>query len=181
MSGDPTKASQWEGADIYIHDTIGTAGPTDLTTAWGTGWTVVGLLDGEEGATWERDEESSEKYAWGGILVKRTKSKHKRTLKFVALEDNDTVFKLINPGSTRTTTAGVTSSKIKVPKGHEFALGMELREGDKVVRRTVKRAEVDTVDEIKESESEVTVYAITVVLYPEADGTLYTEISGEVE
>lgn len=181
MAGDPTKASQWEGADAYIHDTTGTAGPADLTTAWGTGWQLVGLLDGDEGFTWEREEESSEKYAWGGLLIKRVKSKHKRTLKIVALEDNATVFKLVNPGSTRATAAGLTTSTIKVPKRAEFALGLELREGDKVVRRTIKRAEVDTIDEIKESEAEVTVYAITVVLYPEADGTLYTEISGEVE
>ena len=180
MAGDPTKAALWEGADIYIHDTVGTAGPTDLTSPWGTGWGVAGLLDGEEGMTWARDEDTAEFYAWGNILVKRTKSKHKRSVKFVCLEDNDVVFALINPGSTRTTAAGVTTSKIKVPAGREFAFGAELRDDDKIVRRYVKRAEVSEVDEIKESESELTVYTVTVIIYPEADGTLFTELSGIV-
>lgn len=180
MAGDPTKAALWEGADIYINDTVNTAGPSDLTSPWADGWDVAGLLDGEEGLAWSREEDTAEFYAWGGILVKRTRSKHKRQVKFVALEDNDVVFQLVNPGSTRTTAAGLTTSKIKVPAGREFAFGLELRDGGKVIRRFVKRAEVAEVDEIKESESELTVYTITVILYPEADGTLYTELSGVV-
>lgn len=177
MAGDPTKAALWEGADIYINDTVGAAGPTDLTTPWAVGWDVAGLLDGEEGLAWSRDEDTAEFYAWGGILVKRTRSKHKRQVKFVALEDNDIVFQLVNPGSTRTKAAGLVTAKVKVPVGREFAFGMELRDGDRTIRRSVKRAEVAEVDEVKESETELTVYTITVILYPEADGTLYTELS----
>ncbi|MEU4568664.1 hypothetical protein [Micromonospora sp. NPDC023956] len=180
MAGDPTKASIWEGADIFINETVGAEGPIDLTTPWASGWDVAGLLDGEEGLNWERDEDSNEFYAWGGILVKKTKSKHKRTVEFVALEDNEVTFLLVNPGSTRTVAGGVTTSVVKVPTNREFALGVELRDGDKRVRRIVKRATVDEVGEIKDSETELTVYTIKVVLYPEADGTLFTELSGTV-
>lgn len=179
MAGDTANAALWTNADVYIAP-VGTAGPTDVTTAYAAGWTAVGLLDGAEGFTETRDHDSNEFYAWGGILVKKTKSKHKRTIKFVALEDNETVFGLVNPGSTRTTDdiTGITTSKVVVPKGDEFAISFETRDGDKIKRRTVLRAEVDEVDDIKEGEEDLTVYTITVTLYPEADGTLYTTLEG---
>lgn len=178
MAGAAENTSLWEGADIYIAPQ-GTAGPTDTTAAWGADWDLVGLLDGEEGITEGREEETSEHYAWGGILYKRTKSKHKRTFKFIALEDNETTFALINPGSTRTVdgTTGLKTSTIKVPKSAPFAVGMELREGDKTKRRSAVKAEVQEIGEIKESETEPTVYEITVVVFPETDGTLYREVA----
>ncbi len=182
MSGDTANAALWTNADVYTA-TPGTAGPADVASAWAAGWDAVGLLDGDEGFTEAREDESSEHYAWGGILVKRTKSKHKRTIKFVAMEDNDAVFALVNPGSTRApdgTDPLLTRSTIKVPTNAEFAIGFEVRDGDKVKRRFVKRASIQEVGEIKESEGEPTVYEITVVLFPEADGTLYEEISGTV-
>ncbi|WVX87933.1 major tail protein [Arthrobacter phage Snek] len=176
MAGDAKNTALWTGADVYIAPE-NTAGPTDLTAAWAVAWKAVGLLDGEEGITEARESESSDFYAWGGLLYRRTNSKHKRTFKFVALEDNDTVFSLINPGSTRTVTTGIRTGKIKAPTaGARFAVGFEVSDGTKKERRFAKSAEVIEVGEIKESENEPTVYEITVVVYPEADGTLYTTI-----
>lgn len=178
MAGDAKNTSLWQGADVFIAPE-GTTGPTDVTTAWASVWVPVGLLDGEEGFTEGREQDTSEHYAWGGILFRRTMSKHKRSFKFVALEDNDTVFELVNPGSTRTVdaTTGIRTGKIKAPvAGQRFAVGFELRDNGKVKRRFAKSAEVSDVDEIKESETEPTVYGITSLLFPEADGTLYTTI-----
>jgi hypothetical protein len=181
MAGDATKAALWQNADVYIAP-IGTAAPTDVATAWGAGWEAVGLLDGAEGFTESRDQETSEHFAWGGVLVKKTKSKHKRTLKFVALEDNDVVFDLVNPGSTRTTdaTTGLITSKVVIPQGAEFAIGFETRDGSKVRRRIVKRAEVDEVGEVKAGEEDPEVYEVTVLIYPESDNTLYTDLQDTV-
>jgi hypothetical protein len=176
MSGNADNTNLWLDADVYIA-TKGTPGPDDLTSPWGEGWGLVGLLDGEEGFTEAREAETSEHYAWGGKLFKRSKSKHKRTIKFVALEDNATTFKLVNPGSTRSTVAGVRTSKIKTPtSGDQFAIGFETREGDKVRRRIAEITEVDEIGEIKESETDPTVYEITVVIFPDEDGTLYTTV-----
>lgn len=181
MAGDSKYTSLWTGADVYIAP-VGTTAPTTLATAWAAAWKPVGLLDGEEGFTETREEDSSEYHAWGGVLYRRTTGKHKRTFKFVALEDNETTFGLINPGSTRTATGGVKSATIKVPTaGTRFAVGFETRDGDKTKRRIVKTAEVVEVGEIKESESEPTVYEITVVVIPEADGTLYTTLETDVD
>ena len=182
MSGDTANTALWQNADVYIDFAMAATAPADVTTAWAVGWDAAGLLDGEEGFTEGRDGDSAEFYAWGGILVKKTKSKHKRTIKFVAMEDNATTFALVNPGSTRTEdgVTFLTTSVVKVPTNVDFSIGFETRDGDKVRRRIVKRATVEEIGEIKESESEPTVYEITVVLYPEANGDLYTEISGDV-
>lgn len=151
-----------------------------MSSAWAAGWTAVGLLDGDAGFAEAREDESNEIYAWGGLLVKKTKSKHKRTIKFVALEDNAAVFGLLNPAGTRTTASGVTTSTVKVPTLTEFAIGFETRDGSKVKRRAIKRAVVEEIGEVLESEAGLTVYEITVAIYPESDGTLYTEVSGVV-
>lgn len=180
MSGDATNASIWTDADVRVDFLRTTAAPTDTFTAYAAGWNLVGLLDGAEGFTEARDEETSEHYAWGGVLVKKTRSKHKRTIKFVAMEDNAHVFRLVNPGSTRGTENldGVRADKVVVPKYEDFSISFETREGDVVKRRTVKRATIEEIDEMKDSEESPTVYGITVVIYPEADGTLYETLTG---
>lgn len=177
MSGDSTNAQIWADADVRVDFTRAAAHPADGTTAYAVGWNLVGLLDGAEGFTESRDEETSEHYAWGGVLVRKTRSKHKRTIKFVAMEDNDFVFRLVNPGSTRGTEAlGIRTDVIKVPKYEDFSISFETKDGAVVRRRTVERATIEEIDEIKVSEEEPTVYAITVVIYPETNGTLYTDV-----
>jgi hypothetical protein len=184
MSGNTNNAKIWAGADVFVawEDEAATA-PADVSTPWATGWNAAGLLDPEEGFTESREDESNEFFAWGGVLVKKTKSRHKRTIKFVALEDNDTTFRLVNPGSTRTQdgTSGLTVSTVKVPKYEDFQIGFETTDGDEVRRRVVERAGIEEIGEIKDSETELTVYEITVVLYPDGEGTLYTELSGPAE
>lgn len=177
MAGDPKNTNLWTGADVYISFTEGTEGPNDLTSPWPEPWKAAGLLDGEEGFTQAREEESAEHYAWGGILHKRTKSKHKRTFRFVALEDNEVTFRLVNPGSERTTDGqGARVAAIKVPTNQRISVGFELRDGEKVKRRYALSAEVTNVAEIKDAENEPTVYDVTVLIFPEADGTLFHEI-----
>lgn len=180
MAGDTTNAKLWAGADVFVDFARTATAPTNVSTAWDAGWEAAGLLDPEEGFTEGREEETSEFWAWGGILVKKAKSRHKRTIKFVALEDNETTFRLVNPGSTRTvdTITGLTTSDVKVPVYEEFAIGFEVHDGNEVRRRIVDRAEIEEIGEVKDSETELTVYEITVVLYPDATGTLYTELSG---
>lgn len=176
MAGDARNAELWTGADVFIAD-LGTPEPTDVTEEWPSGWEPAGLLDGEAGFTMAREEESESFYAWGGLLVRKSKSQHTRTIAFAALEDNDVVFRLVNPGSTREDDgSGLVTSRVVVPQIEEFAIGFEMRDGATTKRRMVKRASVEEVGEVVESESGLTVYNITVVLYPEADGTLFTEL-----
>lgn len=180
MAGDATKVDLWQDADVYIAPLLSTV-PTGVTAAWAAAWQLVGLLDGEEGFTETREEESDEKYAWGSLLVKKTRGKHKRTIKFVALEDNATTFALANPGSVRSGTSGsgtVQTSSVKVPAYVEVMVGFEVREGDKVRRRIVNRADVEMTGEVKDAEQEITVYEFTTTILPDGAGVLYTDLEG---
>lgn len=180
MAGDVENVDLWQDADVYIGP-IGATEPTGVDDEWDAAWDLVGLLDGEEGFTQARSEDTTERYAWGKLLVKKTRSKHKRTIKFVALEENETVFNLVNPGSDWDgSDPDLTVKTVSVPTYSEFAIGFETREGDKVKRRLVKRADIEEVGELKDSESDVSVSEITVVIIPEEDGTLYVELEGDV-
>lgn len=179
MSGNAKNTALWSGADVYVAPS-GTAGPATLTGAWPAGWEAAGLLDGAEGFTESRDEDTSENYAWGSILYRTTRSKHKRTFKFVALEDNAVTFDLVNPGSERASVAGVRTSKIKAPTSKRFAIGFETRDGDRIKRR-FGEATVTEVGDIKEGEEDPTVYEVTVVMFPDADGVIYTTVETDTE
>lgn len=179
MSGDATKTSLWTDADVRVDWTAAAAAPVDGKTPYAAAWGLVGLLDGASGIEETRDEDTAEHFAWGGILIKKVRSKHKRTIKFVALEANDDVFKLLNPGSTKgTAVSGVTTDIVKLPKYVDFGISFEVREGLVARRRTVKRATIEEIGTIKAGEDEPTMYEITVVIYPEADGTLYRDVTG---
>lgn len=110
MAGTTTNPRVWFNADVYVAP-VGTAQPTDTTTALNAALKPLGLLS-EDGMTETRGDTTDDKYAWGGILVRTTRSKHKRTFKVAALENNSTVFALVNPGSTSVpaTVAAVTAT-----------------------------------------------------------------------
>jgi len=180
MAGDATNVDLWQDADVYVADLESTA-PTDVVTALDAAFDLVGLLDGDEGFTETREEESEERYAWGSLLVKKTRGKHKRTIKFVALEDNDTTFAIANPGSTRSGTSGigtVQTSEVSVPSYVEKMVVLETREGEKLRRRIVERCDIEMTGEVKDSESAVTVYEFTITVLPDDNGVLYTDLEG---
>jgi hypothetical protein len=180
MAGTTANAALWQNADVYIAD-VGATAPTDVSSTWDASWEAAGLLNGEDGFVMSRDEEVAEHFAWGGVLVKKTRRNHKRTVQFTALEDNPVVFRLINPGSSAPVTqSGLTTSVVKVPVVEEFAIGFEVRDGNKIKRRTVKRATLEEVGEVTESESGLASVQITVVILTEEDGELYREVSGTV-
>lgn len=176
MAGDAKNTSLWTGADVYTAPK-GTVGPVDLTSVWPVAWKALGLLDGGDGLTEARDQTTNNHYAWGGVLFKKTITEQTRTFAFTALEDNDNVFLLANPGSTSSVTAGVRKRVHMTPKaGFHFALGLETRDGSRIKRRVLPDCEVEEIDDITENEEDPTAYKFTITVYPAADGTLYTTI-----
>jgi hypothetical protein len=177
MAGDTDNPRLWEGADFYAAP-VGTTAPTDVVAALDEDWLAVGLLS-EDGASESRDQDSTDHYAWGGKLVRTTKSKHKRTIKVTCLEDNLVVFGLVNPGSTATTTDSMTTRIVKVPKTDPRAFLLELRDGEITKRRILPKGEVSEVGEIPMSDSALTAYELTITIYPAADDTLYIDITDD--
>lgn len=182
MAGNPANAALWANADVFVGP-VGATLPTDLTTPWDQvdpEWGLVGLLNGENGFVETREEEVNQHFAWGGLLVRISRAQHQRNITFTALEDNDVVFDLINPGSERDTTGGLTTSIVRVPTPDTFAIGFETRDGVNVRRRVVKTAQIQEMGDVVDSESELRMYEVTVALLPQADGELYTDLLGTV-
>jgi hypothetical protein len=183
MAGDVDNPRIWLNADVYVAD-LGTTAPVDVVAAWAAGWEFIGLL-GEDGMTEAREQDSTDHYAWGSILVRNVRSRHKRTFVVNALEDTHLVFGLLNPGSTALTSAGptpptgTTTRTVKVPTSDPRAFGFELVDGDLTKRIVIPRGEVTEVGDRTFSDSEMDMRELTITVYPTSDGTLYTEITDD--
>lgn len=177
MAGNTANPRIWVNADVYVAP-VGTAAPTDTATALNAAFLPLGLLS-EDGMVESREEDSTDHYAWGGILVRTTRSKHKRTFTVTALEDNPVVFDLVNPGSTAVTNTGVTTRTIKVPGPDPRAFVIELVDGDIVKRRYIPRAEVVEVGDVTFSDSEMVMYELTINIYPDGSGVLYKDFTDD--
>ena len=165
MAGDPANASLWADADVYVGP-LTAPNPADVDTAFGAEWDLVGLLDGDEGFTQSRDEQTGDHFAWGGVLVRTSRRNFKLTVGFTALEDNETTRELIWPGS--------TSSLLVVPRPERIRIAFETREGDKVKRLIAHyQAEVDVDGDIVDNESDLTAYGLIATIFPDADGNLF--------
>lgn len=176
--GDTENPRIWVNADVYVAP-VGTAGPTDIDTALNGAFDALGLLS-EDGMTESRDQEQTDHYAHGGILVRTTKSKHKRTMVVTALEDNPTVFGLANPGSSAVTAAGVTTRTVKIPNQPDpRAFVLELVDGDITRRRYIPRGEVTEVGEVTIADDEMEMKELTITIYPDENSVLYYDITDD--
>lgn len=166
MSGDPTKANLWTDADVYISTNLSATLPADAHTPFGVDWKLVGLLDGDEGFPESRDEDSDDKFAWGGILVRTSRQHFKLTKSFTALEDNETTYGLLWPGSSPT--------QIVVPRPAKVKIAFETREGAKVRRlASALYAEVALDGDHGENESDLESMTFAATIFPTSGGVLF--------
>lgn len=166
MSGDPTNAALWADADVFLAATIATANPTSVATPFGLDWGLLGLLDGEAGFEEGRSEEKKDFFGWGGFLIRTSRRNFKMTKKFTCYEDNKFVRRLVYPGS--------TSTQIVVPRHLPIKLGFEQRDDDRTERLITRRhAVVDDIGTIKDSETELKQFEITVAIFPDSTGVLF--------
>lgn len=173
MSGNPDKASLWADADVYIDKTLQAANPASASDPFPAAWDLTGLLDGGDGFEYSRDEDTSDFFAWGGILVATSRKNFKQTVKFSALEDNDTTRDLLWPGS--------TSSALFIPKPAKVKVGLETRTGGKIKRMITKNyAEITLDGSYKDGEDELTKYPFLMTVFPDGNGQLWVPLSAPV-
>src|SRR5829696_4068955 len=95
----------------------GSTMPTSPTAAPAVAFTELGWL-GEDGIAEAREVDAEKKRAWqGGVTIRTVRSTDARTFKFVCLETNATTVSLTRPGSTPTTTTGITHTPVKAFTG----------------------------------------------------------------
>lgn len=177
MAGDTANPRIWTNADAY-EGPVGTVAPTDVTTALNAAYKALGLTS-EDGFTQSREEDITDHYARGGILVRTTRSKHKRTFKVIALEDNPTVFSLVNPGSSQVTASGVTTRIVKTPSANPRSFVLEETDGAYKRRLHIARGEILEVADIVSDDDSMTMFELTINVYPSSTGVLYTEITSD--
>jgi hypothetical protein len=167
MSGNPDKASIWGDADVYVAQSLAALNPATIDDPFPATWDLVGLLDGEAGFEESRSRDTTDYFAWGGLLIRTARRNFVLTRKFTALEENAVTTGLVWPGS--------GPGERRIPKGsNPVKLAFETIDGEKKKRAITRRyAEVEEVGTIKDSETELTKFEITVKIYADADGVLF--------
>ena len=165
----------WVDSTVYA-GVVGTTAPTDTSTSLNAAFKDLGFLS-EDGLTEAREQDVKDHYASGGVLIRTTRSKHKRTFKFVALESNQYVFPLVNPGSTQATSTGTTTRAVYIPEPNVKAWVFQQADGSYIRRIHIARGEVIDVAEIKAGDEDMAMFELTVNVYPSSAGLLYTEIT----
>lgn len=179
--GDIANPRIWLNADVWVAPTTATA-PSDVSTVMttvDTDWVALGLLSQDDGMTETRDQDSTDHYAWGNILVRNTRAKIKLTFQVTALEDNPVVYDLCYPGSLDVTTLGVTHRTVKVPTVNPKSFCFELVDGDIIKRRYIPTGEVTEVADIAINDSDMAGVQFTITVYPDAAGVLWHDYSND--
>lgn len=179
MAGSAANLDIWQGADVYA-GAIGTAAPIDVTTSLNVAFKAVGLLS-NDGLTLAMSEDTTDLTAWGVGVVRTSKRNHKRTFQVTCLEDNLTVFGLVNPGSTSVFATPLTTRTVKAPVANPMAWVFQLTDGAAITKRIyVPRGEVTDVADITYADSSLEAKQLTITVYGAADGTLYQEFTNNV-
>lgn len=169
MAGDPGNAAVWANADVYI-------GAIDATipsggAAFDNTWDAVGLLSGDDGFNESINVDSSDFFAWGGVLIATTRRNLKVTRSFTAYEDNETVFDLWYGGNHDVVFAdGGYEGGLYVPDLQaKFRIAFETRTGDTIKRLvSANYAQIDDRGDNKASETDIESRPCTVTIYPSA-------------
>lgn len=163
---------------------LGAAVPTDVASAWPAAWAGMGVIS-EDGLTESRDESSDDYWGRGSLLLRTVRSKHKRTFKVSALEDNPVVKGLIDPNFFKTVTTGVATTYIKNPtKVRDLRMfGFEDTDGISVYRVFVPNGEVVNVGDAQKTENGMLMRELTINVYPVTynanSDVLYVEITND--
>lgn len=155
---------------------LGTAAPTDATTALNAAFKSAGYI-GEDGLTESADRSTDKIKAWGGDTVKVVQTDFSLTYSFTFLESlNADVLKAVYGSGTGivTTTAATTTAgtlyavKISGEILPHNAFVFEVKDGSSRIRIHVPDGQITEVGEITYAGSDVVAYTVTVEAFKDA-------------
>lgn len=175
MSGNPDKAAVWANADVLIGSLAAVI--PGQNEDFSTDWAYVGLLDGDGGFTFTGSRDSTDHFAWGGILVATSRKNFVQTCKFTVLEKNSTVYGVVHPGSAFTWAGNDFWGTRSVPDPtNKFKIAFVKKSGEKEERLiSANYAQVDELGDEEETEDSLAMREITVKIYPTSAGVLFNE------
>ena len=173
MAKNTQNAHIFDMAEVWIAESIDTADP-EPNEDFGQGWSEVGLMDGDDGFSTGREEDSNKHFGWGDILIRQSRRRFALTRNFSVLEDNATTRRLIWPGSTAT--------QIKRPRPEPIKMAFVKFDGDQQIREiTARYAEVEVNGDIAENETDLAKVQLSAEIYPQVtdDGNVYFNVQRE--
>jgi hypothetical protein len=177
VSGTPENARQWAEADVYVSFDLEAALPATINDPFDSDWELAGLLDGDAGFVESRNEDMTDFFAWGGLLIRTARRNFILTRTFTSLEASSPVIdRLRYPGS--------TDDEIVVPSGNrieQVKVAFETVDRD-ITRRVITRnyAEVTVDGDVTESEQALSSIPFVVKVFPDGDGVLFDRQTDEV-
>lgn len=162
----------WKDADVYFSDKpdakVGADGE------FGPDWAQVGLLNGGSEIGQEFDGETTEVGSFGGRIVLTDRAFRKDTRTFSALEDNETTFALMWPGSEFVETGATV---LRVPKDAEGVIAFRTvdQKGRVVIDISRELAKVRATGAPKSDEG-ATATEFTVDVLPDNTDSLYDRL-----
>lgn len=172
MAGDTTNTFLWSEADVYVAP-LGSTPPADANDAFDGSWDLVGILDGTEGFTESRSEDTTDLFGWGGILLRTTRKNFKLTKTFTALEKNEVTHALQWPGSDDD-----GNGTLIVPRPIRQLIAFETRDvATGQVHRviSINEAEIDLNGDVAENEDSIAGLPFIATIFPNGNGELFTE------
>ncbi|WP_328691392.1 hypothetical protein OHA74_20740 [Streptomyces phaeochromogenes] len=166
---------------------VGTAGPTDLATAWGVGWTDLGLIGADDGVTESNDEERDSFYAMGYEAPVRTQKRQKTTqFALTFIETNPTILGLyhdvdLDDMTEVGTGAGIAFTQSQNGDVNEFALGLDIVDGAKKMRFWMPRVMVAEKGEVTYKGDEMVGYELTFQALLSSDNVVMKRMYGGLE
>lgn len=157
---------------------VGTAAPVDTTSAWGAGWETAGYIH-EDGITLAIETESESLKAWQSKSPLRTVITGKElTVEFNMLEITPRTMGVFfdedaPTGSDDAFTMNVTSEG----KAKNYAIGIDTRDGDNVLRYIFPKASLSENGEVTIAAAEFQGFPVTLKAM-DHNGVLATVIRG---
>jgi hypothetical protein len=161
---------------------VGTAGPTDVTTDWPSGWYDLGYLD-DDGPSLTPSLSSEDIKAWQSLMpVRKVVTERTLEIKGKLIQENTETLVLAFGGGTWTTTGTDPDLVYQyTPPDPAFiderAFGLEVQDGTNIDRYVFYRGLVTDVGDIVFKRSEATLYELTISLLMPTSGPWFTLFS----
>lgn len=169
-----------EGAVFTALKSAGLALPTDTDTALASGYTCVGYIS-EDGLTRAKEITSESIKAWGGDVVKRTRTSNDSTVKFKMIEYLKKIVQQVVHGNDNVT--GDLENGMTIKDKPAFAgedrvwIIDQIMTGNVKDRMVIPDAIVTAVGEVNFKDNDVAGYEVTLGTIPDSDGvTVYEYI-----
>lgn len=178
LNGDNVRAAL--DGRIYLAPK-GTAAPSDLTTAWGAGWSDLGYMS-DDGVELNYSTDTQDVKAWQSLSpVRKILTSVDMTLKFTAIELKTSTITLYFPDSTMTDVGGSVHSLAipSAPSPAEYAFGLEWTDDLIINRLIVARGQVTDRDNITLSRGDAVGLNLTVSAYATSAPEIATWLSND--